>query len=187
MRSQLLVLGLGAFVGAVTNTSECCNVDPTTVDVNIRLSWCRAQTNTCPLLCSNGNVDNNTCDSTTLQFSCLCESGQTPNVSDYGQTLPSLECEEWVSQCVTAHPNDLPGLTFCRSFMCGSQNASSAGAGATTTSSVASTAASTNSASSSVASASHTGAATKMLVNVGKEAGTGAIAVGLMALFGLAL
>ena len=88
---------------------------------------------------------------------------------------------------MNAHPNDLPGLNFCHSFVCGSKNASADGAGATTTSSVASTAAATNTATSSVASASHTGSATRMLVNVGKDAGTGAIAVGLMALFGLAL
>jgi hypothetical protein len=50
------------FASAITNFTTCCEVDPTTVDAPTRASWCRAQMNTCPELCPDGNVAENKCD-----------------------------------------------------------------------------------------------------------------------------
>lgn len=64
MLSSLLIT-LAAIVGLVsaqTNFATCCTIDPTTEPSDMLLSWCRAQTNTCPLLCQNGQTANNTCD-----------------------------------------------------------------------------------------------------------------------------
>jgi hypothetical protein len=126
-----------------------------------------------------------------LTFSCSCLDGNTPNISSYGQTLPSLECDAWKTQCVAAHPNDLNGQNFCLSFVCGSKNASAVGAGAMTTSSAASTTATGGSSSTgaqNVATPSNTGAAAHLAaLKVGREVGTAGVAVGVLALFGLAL
>ena len=53
---------LSGFAAAQSNFTTCCDVVPDTVDAPTRASWCRAQMNTCPLLCPNGNTAVNTCD-----------------------------------------------------------------------------------------------------------------------------
>jgi hypothetical protein len=64
MRSSLIFAALVAAVSAQSaNFTSCCGIEPNTVDVNERLSWCRAQQNTCPLLCTNGQTSKNDCDS----------------------------------------------------------------------------------------------------------------------------
>jgi len=144
--------------------------------------------NTCPLLCADGQTTANTCDSNALTYSCICASGNTPNISAYGQTLPSLECDNWVGQCVNASPNNAVGQAFCHSFACGSMNASAgqssgAGAGPSTTGSAASSGPSATS--SSATSSSSKAAATA--IALGREYGTGAMLVGMAAIFGFAL
>jgi hypothetical protein len=83
----------------------------------------------------------------------VCLTGTSPNVTDYSQTLPALECQEWISQCIAAHPNDLAGQTACQSWVCGHKNATavqSAGSAASSSAlSSSSTSKSTSSASGS--------------------------------------
>lgn len=38
------------------------SIDPNSVSTTDRSSWCRAETNSCPVLCG-GAITNNTCDS----------------------------------------------------------------------------------------------------------------------------
>ncbi|KAF2669668.1 hypothetical protein BT63DRAFT_425348 [Microthyrium microscopicum] len=196
MRASILLLSsVAAIVSAQTaSNSTCCNVDPGSIDPNQRLAWCRAQRNTCPELCTNGQTANNTCDDTTLTYSCSCSSGSAPNISDYSQTLPSLECDAWKSQCVASHPNDLAGQNFCLSFVCGSKNASAVGAGAGTNpaggsssspSSSASGSSTASSTSSAPSSSSSKSAAT--ILAAGREYGLAAVVVGLTSLFAFAL
>jgi hypothetical protein len=199
LRPSTLLVALTslALVSAQTaNFSTCCSVQPNSVDFNTRLSWCRAQTNTCPLLCQNGQYSENTCDPNTLSYSCSCQGGNTPNISDYQQTLPSLECESWVGQCTKAHPNDLNGQTFCQSFVCGKKNASAVGAGASSSSSSSSagpsatssgSASAASSASSTAATAASSSKAAAAALRVAKDYGSAGFALGVLALFGFAL
>jgi len=192
-----LLVALSAFASvasAQSNFTSCCNVDPNSVDLPTRQSWCRAQMNTCPEVCTNGQTSNNTCDANALTYSCTCQTGNTPNISSYMQTLPSLECDEWKTQCTAAHPNDLAGQTFCQSFTCGMKNGSALAAAASSAASASSGsgAASTGSATSGGASSTSSSAATTSsaaaaALRVAKTYGTGAVAAGLFALFGLAL
>lgn len=69
MLFSTLAVAIGAFAGAVSaqaNFTSCCNVTPTSVEMVTRLSWCRAQQNTCPETCQNGQVSANTCDAVRL-------------------------------------------------------------------------------------------------------------------------
>jgi len=190
MRTAILVT-LGAAVVSAQNFTSCCSLDPNTVDMNTRLAWCRAQQNSCPLVCADGLTSANTCDPNALTFSCVCQSGTTPNISDYGQTLPSLECDEWKGQCVNAHPNNLAGQTFCLSFTCGDKNASNSGLGPSSGGgaggSAATSTAASSSSSTSATSTSSSSAAAATMIQLGREYGTGAMLVGVMAIFGLAL
>jgi len=63
MRPSGLLLAFVALVSAQnSNLTTCCDVSPATVDPNQRLSWCRAQRNTCPELCKNGQTTANDCN-----------------------------------------------------------------------------------------------------------------------------
>jgi hypothetical protein len=65
----LVAAAFTGFASAVTNFTACCDVDPTTVDSPTRAAWCRAQMNTCPELCPNGNAAVNKCDNVSICLS----------------------------------------------------------------------------------------------------------------------
>jgi hypothetical protein len=100
---------------------------------------------------------------------------------------------------VAAHPNDLTGITNCRNVVCGQKNASS-NVESSSSSSSSPTASSTDSGSSSSETGSgsssssggsgapaETSSPAVAALNLGKNYGTGALAAGLFAIFGLAL
>jgi hypothetical protein len=116
--------------------------------------------------------------------------------------IPSYECIQWVDQCVAAAGNDLNLLTDCRSVVCGSRDpgdvkqTTNNGPGGASTSSSAMPSMSTSPSQtggngggsptqSSASASSSTGAA--VALNVAKNYGTGILAGGMLALFGLAL
>ncbi|KAJ5658183.1 uncharacterized protein N7484_001832 [Penicillium longicatenatum] len=86
-------------------------------------SWCQGQRNQCPAICK-GDTKQNTCDPSTLQFSCICADGKTADVTPYIQTVPFYVCEANYGQCVDAHPNDAMGQEACKkAAKCGNKNA----------------------------------------------------------------
>jgi hypothetical protein len=120
-----------------------------------------------------------------LTYTCTCASGPTPNVSDYQQTLPALECDEWVKECV-AGSMSLATNNFCLSHVCGNKTAAAGSAASSTPSSSAgaentATATATGGAEST---ATHSAA---MALRAGRDYGTGALALGLVSLFALLL
>ncbi|GAB7349553.1 hypothetical protein MBLNU459_g0251t2 [Dothideomycetes sp. NU459] len=200
--STTVLLAATALSGLVSaqnySTSGNISVVPSSVDYATRQAWCRAQTNTCPLIC--GVTSANTCDPGALTYVCTCQSGSTPNISDYTQTLPFYVCEQWRTDCTADHPNDLDGQTACQSLVCGSKNASesstsssSSSAAASTTSSAASSSATggspstTSAASATSATAAATSKSAAMAMNLAQSYGTGVLGAGLLALFGLVL
>ncbi|TID27501.1 hypothetical protein E2P81_ATG00257 [Venturia nashicola] len=193
MLFSTLAVAIGAFATAVSaqaNFTSCCNVTPASVEMVTRLSWCRAQQNTCPETCQNGQVSANTCDANTLTYNCTCLNGPTGNISDYAQTLPSLECDNWKGQCTAAHPNDLAGQTFCQSFTCGQKNASATGSKASASASSAKSTATPTSGGAGTATNSapaSTSSAAAAALKVAQEFGAAGFAFGLFAVFGLAL
>lgn len=138
-----------------------------------------------------------------MTYTCTCANGNTPNISDYQDTLPFYICSRWRDDCTAAHPNDLSGQTACQSVTCGTKNAT-AGASSTTpsgsesdssasasASSSASATASSSSGSESSASASSDAAQSSETGNaaaaIGMNYGTGILMGGMLAVFGLAL
>jgi hypothetical protein len=104
-------------------------------------------------------------------------------VSDYQQTLPSLECDEWKKECIAASTS-LATNTFCLSFVRGNNTA------VTPMSTPSSSAGAENPSSTATAtggpetSASHSAATA---LRAGRDYGTGALAFGLVSLFALLL
>ncbi|KAK0859942.1 hypothetical protein LTS02_008809 [Friedmanniomyces endolithicus] len=217
--STLLIAAtaLNGFVSAQNyTTSGPINITASSVPYDTRLAWCRAQQNSCPMLCG-GQASPNSCDSNSLAYTCTCSNGNQPNISNYDQTIPSFVCAQWKIDCVAAHPNDLTGQTGCLSLVCGSQNASSgsttqssssasgSGTASSTASSTGGAAAGASSAaasstggaaaSSSGGSGSSTASSTAAAASSSKSAamgvamnyGTGILATAMLAFFGLAL
>lgn len=132
-----------------------------------------------------------------MTWDCQCYQANTPNISDFGQTVPSLMCDEWKAQCTASRPDDLDGQEFCQSFQCGERNASAYGSSSSASTTTASeTSSETGSSSSSTSGGGEsapstsetsepTGAAAAL--GVGKQYGTGVVGALLFGLFGLAL
>jgi len=101
----------------LTLSSAQYTIDPTSVPTSQRDTWCQSQQTACPLLClqlpgESSTTDANTCDADTLTYQCVCGNGQSPNASEYSQTLPYFICTEYGTQCVNACAN---GDTSCQS------------------------------------------------------------------------
>jgi len=135
----------------------------------------------------------------------------SPNVSSYEQTLPAYVCREYVIQCVNNHPNDADGQEACQATVCGtkeigdpddstssSSSASSSATASSTTSGGSSEATETSSSTSdSEESASQTSdsstaestddSSAASALTLASNYGTGILAVGILAAFGLAL
>lgn len=103
-------------------------IDPTSVPIATRRSWCVSQSSVCPLLCTqinNGSqtTTSNDCDAATLTFDCVCGNGLSPNASEFSQTIPFFECQEYGNQCVAACGGNTPCQSACRQdHPCGAQN-----------------------------------------------------------------
>jgi hypothetical protein len=98
MRSYAVLSLLLSIAGSQT-------IDPSSVQLNLRTTWCVNQKTSCPLLCTqqtnSGSTTSNQCDPKTLDWTCVCAvDGKTPNVSEYSQTIPYYECTEYANQCV---------------------------------------------------------------------------------------
>jgi len=104
-------------------------IDPNSVPLSTRQTWCNSQLASCPLLClqlqgSSSTTLDNTCDPTTLNYDCTCGNGQAPSAANYSQTIPYFECTEYGTQCVAACPSsDSACQTACRvDHPCGAQD-----------------------------------------------------------------
>ncbi|PMD20951.1 hypothetical protein NA56DRAFT_626829 [Hyaloscypha hepaticicola] len=103
-------------------------IDPNSVPLATRQQWCTSQETACPLLClqlpgASSTTSANDCDPTNLTYDCICGNGQSPNASEYSQTLPYFICVTYGNQCVTACNGDTSCQSACRDdHPCGAQN-----------------------------------------------------------------
>jgi hypothetical protein len=118
-------------------------IDPNSVPLSTRTQWCTAQKTSCPLLClqlpgASSTTSANDCDPTNLTYDCVCGNGQSPNASEYSQTLPYFICTTYGDQCVAACNGDTNCQSACRTdHPCGAQDPTRVNT--TSTSSMAST------------------------------------------------
>ena len=131
-----------------------------------------------------GNAD---AEQNALNFTCICADNSQPNMSDYQQSLPGLECRAWFGQCINGSGTDLLAQEQCKSFSCGNKTTASATASPSSSGSASSTGGSTGSATASAASSSSSSGAAATAFAVARDYSTPALAAGMAALFGLAL
>ncbi|KAF2842965.1 hypothetical protein M501DRAFT_924197 [Patellaria atrata CBS 101060] len=182
-----LLIAASTFAGLAVsqNTTNDYTVDPNSVDRPIRISWCRAQQNTCPMIC-NGRPADNDCDADTLEWKCTC-TGSSPNITDFDQTLPSLECGVWRGQCVERAGSDLAQQTDCLSVVCGNRNASENVVTTTSTTTTSEAAATSTAASETADAPAETSSGAAVPLAFARDYGTPALAAGLLGIFGFVL
>ncbi|KAL2802609.1 hypothetical protein BJX63DRAFT_106164 [Aspergillus granulosus] len=121
---------LGALIAVASMAGLVqCQIDPADIDKATREQWCISQRSACPLLClqipgASETPTYNDCDADTLAYNCVCDNGQSPNASEYSQTIPYYLCTERNNQCVKACPQtDTNCQDQCRTANpCGAQN-----------------------------------------------------------------
>lgn len=129
MKAFTQALAATALLATTVSSQQQYTIDPNSVSSSLRDFWCQQQIAQCPLIClqTAGNTDStqsNDCTASDLTYSCVCDNGISPNVSEYSQTLPFFICQEWGTQCVSNCGN---GNTACQSACtadhpCGAQN-----------------------------------------------------------------
>lgn len=194
-QSATAVALLASFAAAQTTTTNT-TVNIGALDLTLKGNWCQGQISACGYLCSGATVSGeNTCVEETLAYECNCQSnGSAPGLQYYENTIPSYLCQQQFSDCNAANVGNKAGQDRCaaaRTANCGTLKAddfeavpasttSSAGSSSTgnPTSSAASVASNVASTTSSQAGAMPTMAATF---------GSGVVAAGMAAAFGLLL
>ncbi|KAI9644950.1 hypothetical protein NHQ30_006985 [Ciborinia camelliae] len=187
------IVGLSIVALAVAETATTANstIDPTTVSPSLRSQWCSGEINSCGTLCS-GDIDTNSCDTTTLDYNCTCSNGTAPGLQYYTETMPTFICQTIFENCITAGENDAAAQKLCteaKDKNCGTlspDNYTAASTSSVSSSTASSTATSSATATSASASAATSKAAASAL-NIGREYGTGILAAGVAGVFGLLL
>ena len=57
-----------------------------------------------------------------LEFECVCSDGETPDLSEYEETLPFYVCLEWRARCVEQSLEDAEAQQECIDVDCGSKS-----------------------------------------------------------------
>ncbi|KAF1351262.1 hypothetical protein BDV97DRAFT_166770 [Delphinella strobiligena] len=146
-----IALAMVSLATAQTNTTGGdYYIDPDSVPISTRDSWCTSQTASCPLICLQvapniTTTEVNDCNATALTYTCVCGNGLSPNASEYSNSLPYFICSDWGTQCVTACATNDTCASACRQdHPCGAidpvrVNVSSSSSSEATTSSVGTT------------------------------------------------
>lgn len=133
MRS-VFALSIAAFTGLVAaqDTPQLnypYTIDPDTVEQSTRDYWCDQNRAQCPLIClqqpgiNSMTTEQNDCDSDALTYTCVCENGVAPNITEYSQTLPYFICQQWGNNCVANCNGDSTCQSACREdHPCGAQD-----------------------------------------------------------------
>ncbi|KAJ5122786.1 hypothetical protein N7448_003918 [Penicillium atrosanguineum] len=174
MLSKLLLILAVAVV--MVSSQWSATIDPSSVSLPLRKTWCSYQQNSCPLICLQVNGSSgasvNTCDANSLDYSCICSNGISPNASEYSETMAYFICTEAGNQCVTkCAQTDSSCQASCRDdHPCGAQDPVRINATTTTTTSAASSA-TASSTSNPLGTDVATGGAVRMSLELGQVYG----------------
>ncbi|TGO29838.1 hypothetical protein BPAE_0010g00220 [Botrytis paeoniae] len=144
MRVVRILSLVAQFAMVVIGTSSICQtqIDPRSIDAATRSQWCTLQINTCGTLCG-GVTDENTCDITSLCYSCTCTSNSSsPALQLYTSTIPFFVCEQTYSECIAAGEDDAAAQKACRDTEeqnCGTLNPDTVSSSASTLPSISTT------------------------------------------------
>ncbi|PYI10542.1 hypothetical protein BO78DRAFT_414624 [Aspergillus sclerotiicarbonarius CBS 121057] len=193
----LVLMSLAAVATASSNYTLPSNFNLSAISYADRSSWCTAERNSCPEICG-GVAISNSCDPSTLDFSCTCSNGSSADVAEYTQTIPFFVCEATYAQCIEAS-STLDEQEECQSTRdqdCGTLNASAVSTESSTTTTATSLTTATSTASSSsdksttatsTTSSTSSSSTSNAAVRLAQEHATGLLATVLFVGLGLVL
>ncbi|KAH9840449.1 hypothetical protein Tdes44962_MAKER01649 [Teratosphaeria destructans] len=102
-------------------------IDPNSVSLTTRKSWCDSQVTQCPYLCSQYDVgqeaQTNNCNPDTLTYTCVCKNNIVPSASEFTLTLDYFVCQTWGQQCKEAcNSVEACNVKCVEDMKCGAQN-----------------------------------------------------------------
>ncbi|KKF93700.1 hypothetical protein CFO_g3950 [Ceratocystis platani] len=186
MRACTVLAAFAVGAHAVVNlTYGNTTVNIGSIDASEKSAYCRGQRNTCDQLCSDG-TDTNTCDTSTLDYTCTCSDGEAPsNLSLFSTSMDAYLCEAAYSQCISASTGDATAQKACKTNIedkCGKKDVSEAASSSSTTSSTTlSTATATGTASGSTGTGSITTTAPTTTTTVASGASAAVVGAGAFA------
>ncbi|KAI1414816.1 hypothetical protein F5Y13DRAFT_197347 [Hypoxylon sp. FL1857] len=184
--AAIVALSALTLVSAQANSNSTFKIDPSTVDISDRVTWCQGETDSCTTLC--GTAIDNSCSTDTLDFQCTCQGGNSPDMNLYQNTVPWYVCERLQQNCIVQFENNAAGQRNCTQTYgdkCGTEQVEDhAGQGATggtsSSSTVSASGSATAAASNTAAPSSSSSEAAAVPTNVQYLGnGAAAVAVGL--------
>ncbi|KAF2994904.1 hypothetical protein E8E14_002859 [Neopestalotiopsis sp. 37M] len=158
------------------------SIDVDSVTLSTRAAWCTSEKNVCGQICSTSE---NSCEPTTLDYSCTCSDGTEPDMNEYQDSLPYYICQQAFSDCISENTGSASGQKNCTTTISDECGTKVAGSSSTTTTAAASSSSGTSAATaaSSSVSSSSTSQAGAMPTGI-QHLPNGAIAVaaGLLAM-----
>jgi hypothetical protein len=131
MRSvfALSIAASASLAAAQSGSDYPYRIDPDSVSSSDRDYWCQQNEAQCPLIClqqpgvTSMTTEENSCDSDQLTYTCICENGIVPNITQYSQTLPFFMCQAWGQQCSNNCNGDNTCQAACtQDHPCGAQS-----------------------------------------------------------------
>jgi len=183
----VLVLVASAWAAVVSAQTQNYTIDPATVPIGTRVSWCNGQFNSCNQLCG-GASDTKTdyCNQNNLTYSCICNNGSAPDLAVYQNTMPFYLCQAEFAACIAANDQSASGQEGCKkTYSCGTLNASDVQTGSSASSSA--SASSSSSAPSKTSSTAAPSATHNAAAALGANYGTGVVAGAVLLAFKLLL
>ncbi|RYP21848.1 hypothetical protein DL767_009167 [Monosporascus sp. MG133] len=101
--------------------------NPNEVDLGLRATWCRSQRTACSNLCQRATA--NDCNVQTLDFSCVCSNGESPDFNEYRDTIPFYVCKQLFEDCIASNPDDARAQENCTTTYddnCGTEDSADA-------------------------------------------------------------
>jgi len=93
----VVALAAATLVSAQNSTSVFTVANPGAIDLSTRVGWCTAQQNACAKFCQN--LAQNSCSTDTLTYECSCTNNESPDLTQYADTLPYNICQYNFATC----------------------------------------------------------------------------------------
>ncbi|ETS86508.1 hypothetical protein PFICI_00336 [Pestalotiopsis fici W106-1] len=151
--TKVAVAALSALT-VVSAGNSTFSIDVDSVTLATKASWCTSEKNVCGEICSTSE---NSCEPSTLDFSCVCTDGTEPDMNEYQNSVPYYICETAFANCIAANTDSASGQKNCTTTIADECGTKVAGSSSTTTTAAASssgTGTAATAASSSVSSSS---------------------------------
>ncbi|KAK6064510.1 hypothetical protein SCUP234_12977 [Seiridium cupressi] len=182
---KVVAVALSALTVVSAAGNSTFSIDPNSVTLSQRAAWCTSEINVCGQIC---DYTANDCDPATLDYTCTCSSGSSPDMNEYQDSLPFYICTQAFDNCISANVGSQTGQANCTTTIkdqCGTKLASDSSSSSSTTSAASSsgtatgTATAASSSGTATSSSSKAGAMPTGVQHLGN--GAVAVAVGLLA------